>query len=52
MTLVMVPDFSKTGCCVLVNLRTLNCQPVVFSSSLHHVNKANDHNMEDMETET
>ncbi|MPC32633.1 DNA polymerase delta subunit 2 [Portunus trituberculatus] len=29
--LVSVPKFNTTGTCVLVNLRTLECQPVEFS---------------------
>ena len=44
-SVVMVPNFGQTGCCVLLNLRTLECQPITFSSSLQHGN-----NVEEMET--
>ncbi|KAK4308568.1 hypothetical protein Pmani_019744 [Petrolisthes manimaculis] len=33
-TLVSVPRFVSTGCCVLVNLRSLQVQPLCFSASL------------------
>ena len=32
--LVTVPKFIETQACVMVNLRTLDCQPLVFSSNL------------------
>lgn len=44
-SIVMVPSFANSGCCVLLNLRTLLCQTVEFSSGLKHGN-----NVEDMET--
>jgi hypothetical protein len=31
--LVCVPSFIKTGTLVLVNLRTLQCQPLTFQSN-------------------
>lgn len=33
-TLVGVPRFASTGCCVLINLRSLLVQPLCFSASL------------------
>ncbi|XP_072167647.1 DNA polymerase delta subunit 2-like [Diadema setosum] len=33
--LVTVPSFHETKSCVIVNLRTLDCQPLVFSSDLN-----------------
>lgn len=32
--LILIPDFCKTSTCVLVNLRTLECQPMSFGSEL------------------
>ena len=32
-SIIMVPSFGETGCCALLNLRTLECQPVMFSST-------------------
>ncbi|CAB3982528.1 DNA polymerase delta subunit 2 [Paramuricea clavata] len=43
--IIMVPSFTQSGCCVLLNLRTLECQPIMFSSSLEHGNS-----VEEMET--
>ena len=41
----MVPSFAQSGCCILLNLRTLECQPVVFSSSLEHGNSVEEMEM-------
>jgi hypothetical protein len=37
-SIIMVPSFGETGCCALLNLRTLECLPVFFSSTLKHGN--------------
>lgn len=49
--LISIPKFSETGICVLINLRTLDVEPIVFEADelfngRHHENGTSDLSME------